>query len=459
MSSNDTLDFPSLPNPFATECDQNSTDTNSIGTSFMVKGAPPKVFFPPKMSLTKELEYKKKRPLLEHISTSVASSHKLPLIPTNSHPLNHQTTTSPITPTCFSKFHDNHELFSGGIDKRHSSTSLKADIKNIQSNGGSNKEKIKLALTKRRSMPQISINTDLNKQGQQLKNDLLKEDSDERKMVIVHEIKPSDTIAGVALFYGIEANKLWTNDSIHQRKFLYIPIDQCSIIDDEAKVIVQDDHISIKTNGLSTSDNTTRPTFSPTTPSTPFTIYERELLFCTLPEHANYVYNIHNHHHFGGCSTSSIDSSSSSISSTSSDNSNNGNKFTRAEIQQLPADQLTFFPTKRISLSPTSTNSSALNTPLTTPTLPSPLPVSHIYHHKHNISFPLPTMTQDSIQNPKLVDKLLHSIDYAGEKYWKRNFGSVKVGMGRRKSGGILNDRYDVKKDNITPPFTMFPLL
>src|SRR5436853_7910914 len=91
-----------------------------------------------------------------------------------------------------------------------------------------------------------------------------------------------------------KSNKLWTNDSIHLRKFLYVPIDQCSIIDDEAKVVVQDDHISIKTNRSLFSDNIIRPSFSPTStasPSTPFTIYERELLFCTLPEHENYSNN------------------------------------------------------------------------------------------------------------------------------------------------------------------------
>ena len=213
-SDNNTLDLPSLPNPFATECDQISINTNGNGSSFTIKDVPPKVFLPSKMSLTKELEYKKKRPLLEHISTSVssiASPHKLPLTPTNSHPLNHQTTNSPITPTFFNKFHN--ELFLGGFGKRHSLTSLKTDITNneiLQKIGNSNKEKIKLALRKRRSMPDISINTNLNKQGQQLKNDLLNEESNgEKKTVIVHEIKPSDTIAGVALFYGIEVYNLF----------------------------------------------------------------------------------------------------------------------------------------------------------------------------------------------------------------------------------------------------------
>ena len=57
-----TLDFPTLPNPFA-ESDQSLIDTNS----FAVNDAPPKVFFPPKMPLTKELEYKKRRPINKYI--------------------------------------------------------------------------------------------------------------------------------------------------------------------------------------------------------------------------------------------------------------------------------------------------------------------------------------------------------------------------------------------------------
>jgi len=374
--------------------------------NWSVNDAPPKVFFPPKSSLTKDLEYKKKRPILEHISTSISSPHKLALKPTTSHPLNHQITTSPITPPFFKKFHKNDELLLVG--KRHSSPKIDGTGNEIvrQNIDGNN-------LRKRNSMPNISVNTNL-------KNSLLKEvDNNEKRMVIVHEVKSSDTIAGVALFYGIEisilkkANKLWTNDSIHLRKFLYIPIDQCSIIDDETKVVVQDDHISIKTN-RSFSDNTIRPSFSPTSTAfpTPFTIYERELLFCTLPEHANYVNGDHSNHNHNlhlrqssrestsNSSTWSITSSSSSISSTTSNNS--ANNFTRAEIQQLPADQLTYFPSKRLTSSPNSSPIS--NTLLTTPTLPSPSPVSHLNRHKQhcNISIPLPTMKQDSTQNSNL---------------------------------------------------------
>ncbi|KAF5355450.1 hypothetical protein D9758_006386 [Tetrapyrgos nigripes] len=54
------------------------------------------------------------------------------------------------------------------------------------------------------------------------------------KVVIVHEVSRTDSLAGVALKYGIalselrRANQLWTSDSIHLRKILYIPLDKTS---------------------------------------------------------------------------------------------------------------------------------------------------------------------------------------------------------------------------------------
>ncbi|KAI1790035.1 hypothetical protein LXA43DRAFT_1018021 [Ganoderma leucocontextum] len=51
-------------------------------------------------------------------------------------------------------------------------------------------------------------------------------------LVIVHEVQPKDSLAGVALKYGItladlrRANQLWTSDSIHLRKVLHIPVDK-----------------------------------------------------------------------------------------------------------------------------------------------------------------------------------------------------------------------------------------
>ncbi|KAJ7594464.1 peptidoglycan-binding LysM domain protein [Mycena floridula] len=56
--------------------------------------------------------------------------------------------------------------------------------------------------------------------------------SPEEKLVLVHEITSKDSLAGVALRYGIgvgelrKANQLWASDSIHLRKVLYIPIDK-----------------------------------------------------------------------------------------------------------------------------------------------------------------------------------------------------------------------------------------
>ncbi|KAK7692216.1 hypothetical protein QCA50_003840 [Cerrena zonata] len=52
------------------------------------------------------------------------------------------------------------------------------------------------------------------------------------KIVIVHQVAQKDSLAGVALKYGISladlrrANQMWTSDSIHLRKVLYIPLDK-----------------------------------------------------------------------------------------------------------------------------------------------------------------------------------------------------------------------------------------
>ncbi|KAF7305882.1 Peptidoglycan-binding domain-containing protein 1 [Mycena chlorophos] len=54
------------------------------------------------------------------------------------------------------------------------------------------------------------------------------------KVVLVHEVSSKDSLAGIALKYGItladlrRANSLWSSDSIHLRKVLYIPIDKTS---------------------------------------------------------------------------------------------------------------------------------------------------------------------------------------------------------------------------------------
>ncbi|KAI0268835.1 hypothetical protein BC834DRAFT_655545 [Gloeopeniophorella convolvens] len=52
------------------------------------------------------------------------------------------------------------------------------------------------------------------------------------RIVLEHEVSPSDSLAGVALKYGISltelrrANQLWASDSIHLRQVLYIPLDK-----------------------------------------------------------------------------------------------------------------------------------------------------------------------------------------------------------------------------------------
>ncbi|KAG0206640.1 hypothetical protein BGX28_001979 [Mortierella sp. GBA30] len=55
------------------------------------------------------------------------------------------------------------------------------------------------------------------------------------KRVIIHQVTITDTLAGIALYYGIQVailkkcNKLWTNDSIHTHKYLYIPFEECTV--------------------------------------------------------------------------------------------------------------------------------------------------------------------------------------------------------------------------------------
>ncbi|KAI9455478.1 hypothetical protein BJY52DRAFT_645050 [Lactarius psammicola] len=52
------------------------------------------------------------------------------------------------------------------------------------------------------------------------------------RTVLVHEVSPNDSLAGVALKYGTSitelrrANQLWASDSIHLRQVLYVPLDK-----------------------------------------------------------------------------------------------------------------------------------------------------------------------------------------------------------------------------------------
>ncbi|TFK25194.1 hypothetical protein FA15DRAFT_639857 [Coprinopsis marcescibilis] len=57
---------------------------------------------------------------------------------------------------------------------------------------------------------------------------------EQETQVLVHEIAPTDSLAGVSLKYGIvlselrRANQLWPNDPIHLREVLYIPLHRAS---------------------------------------------------------------------------------------------------------------------------------------------------------------------------------------------------------------------------------------
>ncbi|KAF9410511.1 hypothetical protein BGZ94_001625 [Podila epigama] len=92
----------------------------------------------------------------------------------------------------------------------------------------------------------------------------LSDDGTIGKKVIIHQVAVSDTLAGIALYYGIQvpilkkSNKLWTNDSIHTRKYLYIPIDECSdvrqsgvMIDKESNTVILPQRV--KAGGVSGS--------------------------------------------------------------------------------------------------------------------------------------------------------------------------------------------------------------
>ncbi|WWC64499.1 uncharacterized protein I303_107109 [Kwoniella dejecticola CBS 10117] len=51
--------------------------------------------------------------------------------------------------------------------------------------------------------------------------------------VLIHTIKPNESLAGIALLYGIDlatlrkSNKLWSSDPIHIRTHLYVPLESC----------------------------------------------------------------------------------------------------------------------------------------------------------------------------------------------------------------------------------------
>ncbi|KAJ3996356.1 hypothetical protein F5050DRAFT_1555488, partial [Lentinula boryana] len=59
--------------------------------------------------------------------------------------------------------------------------------------------------------------------------------TEDEKVVIVHQVSPKDSLAGVSLKYRIKltelrrANHLWASDSIHLRRVLYIPLEKTSL--------------------------------------------------------------------------------------------------------------------------------------------------------------------------------------------------------------------------------------
>ncbi|CAO3572026.1 unnamed protein product [Mortierella alpina] len=82
------------------------------------------------------------------------------------------------------------------------------------------------------------------------------------KRVIIHQVCITDTLAGIALYYGIQitvlkkCNKLWTNDSIHTRKYLYIPFEECTVARQAGVTIDESNHTVILPQRAQQSYNT-----------------------------------------------------------------------------------------------------------------------------------------------------------------------------------------------------------
>ncbi|KAG0046726.1 hypothetical protein BGZ83_008096 [Gryganskiella cystojenkinii] len=85
------------------------------------------------------------------------------------------------------------------------------------------------------------------------------------KRVIIHQVALTDTLAGIALYYGIQvpilkkSNKLWTNDSIHTRKYLYIPFEDCSVTRQEGVLVDESSHSVLLPQRRQTSQSRTGP--------------------------------------------------------------------------------------------------------------------------------------------------------------------------------------------------------
>ncbi|PPR01705.1 hypothetical protein CVT24_001581 [Panaeolus cyanescens] len=125
-------------------------------------------------------------------------------------------------------------------------------------------------------------------------------DPDEEKDVIVHQISSKDSLAGIALKYGISlanlrrSNQLWTSDSIHLRQVLYIPVELASRSREYTfettttnDIFGSKTHSSSASDDMSTYSSTTSDRNSESTPSSPPTsvrkIPARQLSFFPPP--------------------------------------------------------------------------------------------------------------------------------------------------------------------------------
>jgi len=133
----------------------------------------------------------------------------------------------------------------------------------------------------------------------------------------------------------------------------------------------------------------------------------------------------------------------------------NTSLMTRAEIQILPAAQLSYFPPHRTSIavpSQTFSENSTRQAIISPSTFlhsqstflgvdlasssqflqePSPLPVAQIYKYSPTISYPLPTATAST--HSYGFNKVLDRLDIVDERYFKRRFGSIKNIFGKAR--------------------------
>ncbi|CAE6424659.1 hypothetical protein RSOLAG1IB_03977 [Rhizoctonia solani AG-1 IB] len=99
--------------------------------------------------------------------------------------------------------------------------------------------------------------------------------------MLVHKVQPKDSLAGVALKYGVsiadvrKVNKLWTADSIHLRSVLYIPLTasvKLDLIDlttpnQELDLPLPSDQVSSTTDDASKSNASDSPAPDPSKPT------------------------------------------------------------------------------------------------------------------------------------------------------------------------------------------------